>query len=126
MRNYLIVALIAISTLSLADRRGWGLFDQRASSGSRTLAAGAVPAVSITSDSTGVQLMEWFSLKPLVASLVYSILGVVIFWVSFIIVDKITPYDLWREIVRDRNLPLAIIVAAMCLGIAIIVAAAIH
>lgn len=70
--------------------------------------------------------MEWFSLKPLVASLVYSILGVVIFWVSFIIVDKITPYDLWREIVRDRNLPLAIIVAAMCLGIAIIVAAAIH
>lgn len=70
--------------------------------------------------------MEWFSLKPLVASLVYSILGVVIFWVSFIVVDKITPYDLWREIVRDRNLPLAIIVAAMCLGIAIIVAAAIH
>jgi len=70
--------------------------------------------------------MEWFSIKPLVASLVYSILGVAIFWLSFIVVDKITPYDLWREIVRDRNLPLAIIVAAMCLGIAIIVAAAIH
>ena len=48
------------------------------------------------------------------------------FWVSFIVVDKITPYDLWREIVKDRNLPLAVIVAAMCLGIAIIVAAAIH
>ncbi len=70
--------------------------------------------------------MEWFSIKPLVASLVYSILGVAIFWLSFIVVDKITPYDLWREIVHDRNLPLAIIVAAMCLGIAIIVAAAIH
>ncbi|WP_417069363.1 DUF350 domain-containing protein [Niveibacterium terrae] len=70
--------------------------------------------------------MEWFSIKPLVASVVYSILGVAIFWLSFIVVDKITPYDLWREIVRDRNLPLAIIVAAMCLGIAIIVAAAIH
>lgn len=70
--------------------------------------------------------MEWFSIKPLVASLVYSILGVAIFWLSFLVVDKITPYDLWREIVRDRNLPLAIIVAAMCLGIAIIVAAAIH
>jgi uncharacterized membrane protein YjfL (UPF0719 family) len=70
--------------------------------------------------------MEWFSIKPLVASIVYSILGVAIFWLSFIVVDKITPYDLWREIVRDRNLPLAIIVAAMCLGIAIIVAAAIH
>ncbi|MCX9154778.1 DUF350 domain-containing protein [Niveibacterium sp. 24ML] len=68
----------------------------------------------------------FFNSKPLLGSLVYSILGVVIFWVSFIIVDKITPYDLWREIVKERNLPLAIIVAAMCLGIAIIVAAAIH
>ncbi|WP_341677614.1 DUF350 domain-containing protein [Niveibacterium sp. SC-1] len=70
--------------------------------------------------------MDWFSSKPLVSSIVYSILGVAIFWISFIVVDKITPYDLWREIVKERNLPLAIIVAAMCLGIAIIVAAAIH
>jgi putative membrane protein len=68
----------------------------------------------------------FFNTKPLLGSIVYSILGIVVFWVSFIIVDKITPYDLWREIVKERNLPLAIIVAAMCLGIAIIVAAAIH
>ena len=68
----------------------------------------------------------FFNTRPLLGSIIYSILGVVVFWVSFIIVDKITPYDLWREIVKERNLPLAIIVAAMCLGIAIIVAAAIH
>lgn len=68
----------------------------------------------------------FFNARPLLGSIIYSILGVVVFWVSFIIVDKITPYDLWREIVKERNLPLAIIVAAMCLGIAIIVAAAIH
>jgi uncharacterized membrane protein YjfL (UPF0719 family) len=59
-------------------------------------------------------------------SLLYSVLGVVVFWVAFIIVDKITPYDLWREIVEGRNLALAIIVGAMALGISIIVAAAIH
>jgi uncharacterized membrane protein YjfL (UPF0719 family) len=70
--------------------------------------------------------MDWINPTALINSIVYSILGVVVFWVSFIVVDKITPYDLWREIVKDRNLPLAIIVAAMCLGIAIIVAAAIH
>ncbi|GAA5178715.1 hypothetical protein GCM10025771_18590 [Niveibacterium umoris] len=69
---------------------------------------------------------QFFNAKPLLSSIVYSILGVVVFWVSFIVVDKITPYDLWREIVKERNLPLAIIVAAMCLGIANIVAAAIH
>ncbi|MBP8141062.1 MAG: DUF350 domain-containing protein, partial [Acidovorax sp.] len=40
--------------------------------------------------------------------------------------DKITPYDLWREIVEKQNKALGLVVAAMCLGISIIVAAAIH
>lgn len=69
---------------------------------------------------------EIINLKLLFNSLLYSILGVVVFWVSFIIVDKLTPYELWREIVERKNQPLAIVIAAMCLGIAIIVAAAIH
>lgn len=69
---------------------------------------------------------EILSLKILFNSLVYSILGVAVFWLSFIIVDKFTPYDLWGEIVEKKNQPLATVIAAMCLGIAIIVAAAIH
>ena len=69
---------------------------------------------------------DFFDPKILFNSLVYSILGVVIFWISFIIIDKITPYDLWSEIVEKKNQPLATVVAAMCLGIALIVAAAIH
>lgn len=69
---------------------------------------------------------ELINLKVLVASLIYSILGVGVFWISFIVVDKLTPYELWKEIVEKKNQPLATVVAAMCLGIAIIVAAAIH
>lgn len=67
-------------------------------------------------------------LKPaaLLGSLVYALMGVVIFWVCFIIVDKLTPYDLWAEIVEKHNKALGMVVAAMCLGISIIVAAAIH
>jgi uncharacterized membrane protein YjfL (UPF0719 family) len=42
------------------------------------------------------------------------------------IIDLLTPYRLWHEIVKERNLPLSILAAAMCLGISIIVAAAIH
>jgi uncharacterized membrane protein YjfL (UPF0719 family) len=71
-------------------------------------------------------MMELFNLKIFFNSLIYSILGVVVFWVSFIIVDKLTPYDLWGVIVEKKNQSLAIVVGAMCLGIAIIVAAAIH
>ncbi|MBL8485651.1 MAG: DUF350 domain-containing protein [Rhodocyclaceae bacterium] len=71
-------------------------------------------------------MADLINLKTLLTSLIYSILGVVVFWVSFIIVDKFTPYDLWGEIVEKRNQPLALVIAAMCLGIAVIVAAAIH
>lgn len=59
-------------------------------------------------------------------SLVFALMGVVVFWLCFLIIDKITPYDLWGEIVEKQNVALALVVAAMSLGICIIVAAAIH
>lgn len=70
--------------------------------------------------------MDFINPQNIVNSLIYSILGVIVFWVSFIIIDKITPYDLWGEIVEKRNIALAMVVGAMCLGIAIVVAASIH
>lgn len=70
--------------------------------------------------------MEMIKLEWVLNSLVFSLLGVVVFWVCFIIIDWITPYDLWGEIVEKKNQALATIVAAMCLGIAIIIAAAVH
>ena len=71
-------------------------------------------------------MTEFFNPQVFFNSLVYSILGVVVFWVSFLIIDKVTPYDLWKELIEKKNQPLALVVAAMCLGIAIIVASAIH
>jgi putative membrane protein len=70
--------------------------------------------------------MEFINPKYLINSLVFSLLGVMVFWISFVIIDKITPYDLWKEIVEKQNLALSVIVAAMCLGIAFIVGMAIH
>jgi uncharacterized membrane protein YjfL (UPF0719 family) len=67
-----------------------------------------------------------FNWGAFVNSLVYTVLGVVIFWIAFVAVDKITPYNLWKELVEEKNVALAIVVGAMCLGIAIIVGAAIH
>ena len=67
-------------------------------------------------------------LKPaaIVGSIVYALIGVVVFWLSFVIIDLLTPYKLWEEIVEKQNRALALVVAAMALGISIIVAAAIH
>ena len=72
--------------------------------------------------------MELELIKPgaILASLLFALIGVAVFWLCFVIIDKITPYDLWSEIVEKQNQALALVVAAMCLGISIIVAAAIH
>ena len=70
--------------------------------------------------------MEWMKPGVLLGSIVFALIGVLIFWVSFLIIDKITPYNLWDEIVEKQNKALALVVAAMSLGICIIVAAAIH
>lgn len=70
--------------------------------------------------------MEWIKPGVLLGSVVFALMGVLIFWVSFIIIDKLTPYNLWEELVEKQNMALGLVVAAMSLGICIIVAAAIH
>lgn len=70
--------------------------------------------------------IEWLKPAVILGSLVYALIGVVVFWVSFVVIDKLTPYDLWNEIIEKQNRALGMVVAAMCLGISIIVAAAIH
>ncbi|HET7796029.1 MAG TPA: DUF350 domain-containing protein [Rhizobacter sp.] len=70
--------------------------------------------------------IEW--LKPAVffGSILYALIGVFVFAISFVIIDKLTPYDLWGEIVEKKNVALAIVVGAMSIAIGLIVAAAIH
>jgi putative membrane protein len=70
--------------------------------------------------------LEWLKPAAFLGSIIYALIGVVIFWLSFIIIDKLTPYNLWEEIVEKQNVALGMVVAAMSLGICVIVAAAIH
>ena len=70
--------------------------------------------------------MEWMRPAALLGSLVFALMGVLIFWLSFVVIDKLTPYKLWEEIIEKQNMALALVVAAMSLGICVIVAAAIH
>jgi putative membrane protein len=59
-------------------------------------------------------------------ALVYAVLGILIFSFAFAIIDKMTPYDLWKEICENRNTALAIMVGLMSLGVCIIIASAVH
>ena len=69
---------------------------------------------------------EWLKPAIVLGTILYAIIGVVVLWLSFLIIDKITPYDLWGEIVEKQNVALGIVVGAMSLGISVIVAAAVH
>ncbi len=62
----------------------------------------------------------------LLNSVIYAILGILIFIVGFIIVDKLTPYDLWKQLIEEKNVALAIVVGSATLGTCVIIAAAIH
>ena len=70
--------------------------------------------------------MEYLNFKALTASVVYSLLGIFILVISFILINKLTPGTLWREIIEEHNTALAIMAAAFMLAVALIISAAIH
>ncbi|MNI63599.1 hypothetical protein D3C87_994230 [compost metagenome] len=73
-----------------------------------------------------MSLNELINIKYIIASLVYSILGIVVLFIAFWIIEKITPENLWKEILEKQNLALAIVFAAFIIAIAIIISSAIH
>jgi putative membrane protein len=70
--------------------------------------------------------IEWLKPGVIIGSILFALIGVAIFAVCFVIIDKLTPYHLWREIIEKRNVALAIVVGSMCIAIGMIVAAAVH
>ncbi|HAX44134.1 MAG: DUF350 domain-containing protein [Bryobacteraceae bacterium] len=67
-----------------------------------------------------------FHFSALLNALVFAILGVIFLVLSLLMWDKLTPFDLWKEIIEEHNTALAIVVGLTALGISIIIAAAVH
>jgi putative membrane protein len=72
--------------------------------------------------------MSWLMLhaKPIVDSVIYSILGMVVLLASFWFIQKILPFSMEKEIAEDQNVSLGIILAAFVIGLSMIISAAIH
>ena len=66
------------------------------------------------------------NLHYVVNSIVYSLIGIVILVVCFWIIEKITPENLWKEILINQNKALSILAGAFMIAIAIIISSAIH
>ena len=72
--------------------------------------------------------MNWLMqhAKPIVDSLIYSGIGMVVLLASFWIIQKILPFSMEKEIAEDQNVSLGIILAAFVIGLSMIISAAIH
>ena len=72
--------------------------------------------------------MEWLAqyVRPVAASIVYSILGTLILCGAIWFVQLIIPFSVKKEIEVDQNTSLGIILGAFIIGISLIIAAAIH
>ncbi|HET6893502.1 MAG TPA: DUF350 domain-containing protein [Pyrinomonadaceae bacterium] len=65
-------------------------------------------------------------LPVLATTLLFVLLGLVIFALAFIVIEKVAPFSVRRELEEDQNVAIAIVIAAVILGSALIIAAAIH
>lgn len=64
-------------------------------------------------------------IKALIASLVYCLIGIVMFAASFLIIKMVTPFSIRKEIEDDQNTALAVLIGSVILGLSIIIAAAV-
>lgn len=62
----------------------------------------------------------------IVATLVFSLIGLVLFALAFWIIAKVSPFSIRKELEVDQNVALGIVIGAVIIGIALIVAAAVH
>lgn len=66
-------------------------------------------------------------LMPVITTtVVFVLIGLIVFAVAFLIVVLVTPFSVKKEIEDDQNISLAIIIGAIIIGIAMIISAAIH
>ena len=65
-------------------------------------------------------------LRTVMASLVYSLVGIAVFALSFVVMKAVTPFSIRKEIEEDQNTALAIVIGSVILGISLIISAAIH
>ena len=64
--------------------------------------------------------------KPLISSLIFVAIGCICFILAFYAMTKIAPFSIRKEIEEDQNVALAVVIASVILGSALIIAAAIH
>jgi uncharacterized membrane protein YjfL (UPF0719 family) len=93
-----------------------------------------IPLMSLTNAFTGLfaqdippettSAREWGEL--VLVAVVFTLIGIVLFAVCLWLIVKLAPFSIRKEIEEDQNTALGIIIGSIILGVALILAAAIH
>ena len=65
-------------------------------------------------------------LPVVINTLVFVLIGLIVFAIAFLVIAKASPFSVRKEIEEDQNIALAIVIASVILGSALIIAAAVH
>jgi len=71
--------------------------------------------------------MSWWMLhgNQVISTIVFSVVGLVIFGVFFATLPRVLPFSLKKEMEEDQNVALAIVIGSIVIGFAIIIAASV-
>ncbi|MFO1063343.1 MAG: DUF350 domain-containing protein [Pirellulales bacterium] len=61
----------------------------------------------------------------LMAATVFAVVGIIVLGICLVLIEKLTPYSVTKEIVDEHNTALAVVIGAIILGISLIIAASI-
>jgi putative membrane protein len=71
--------------------------------------------------------MDWDALAgSIMSTTIWSVFGILLFGLSMLIVEKITPFSIRKEIEEDQNTALGIVIGAALIGLAIIISSVIR
>jgi putative membrane protein len=68
---------------------------------------------------------EIFDIASIASAAIYSVLGLVIFAIFWVLIVWLTPFSIRKEIEDDQNTSLGIILGAVIIGISLIISAAV-
>ncbi|MDQ3322312.1 MAG: DUF350 domain-containing protein [Acidobacteriota bacterium] len=65
-------------------------------------------------------------LPVLIATIIFVLLGLIVFAAAFFIIVRVVPFSVKKEIEEDQNIALAVLIGSMIIGMALIISAAIQ
>lgn len=78
------------------------------------------PATAVTVAAAGPPVPMW---RLLIDAAIFGVVGIVLLIIGYYVWELVTPYNVRKELQENKNVAVAIVVAAFILGMAIVVGA---